>query len=37
MNSIVKNIYFPDHDAVKIHIQKENREEMSRDIDWTIS
>ena len=32
-NFIVKNIYFPEYDAVKIHNQKESRE----DIDFTIS
>ena len=32
-NFIVKNIYFPEYDAVKIHNQKESRE----GIDFTIS
>ena len=35
VNSIVKIIYFSDHHAVKVHIQKENRE--TKDIDFTIS
>ena len=37
VNPTVKNTYFSDHDTVKIHIQKENREEIDRDIDFTIS
>ena len=30
-------MYLSDHDAVKIRIQKENREEIDRDTDFTIS
>ena len=37
VSSIVKNMYLSDHDAVKIRIQKENREEIDRDTDFTIS
>lgn len=37
MNSTVKNVYFLDHDVVKIHIQKGNRAEIDRNIDFTMS
>ena len=37
MNSTVKNVYFLDHDAVKIHIQKGNGAEIDRNIDFTMS
>ena len=37
VNSTIKNIYFSDQDAVKIHIQKENSEKIDKDIDFAIS
>ena len=37
VNSTVKNIYLSDHDVLKIHIQKENREEIDGDLDISIS
>ena len=36
VNCTVNIIYFLDHDAVKIHIQKKNREEIDGDIDFAI-
>ena len=37
VTSAVKNIYFSDHDAVKIHIHKGKREEIDRDMDFSVS
>ena len=37
VTSIVKNIYLSHHDAVKVHIPKSNREEINRDMDFSVS
>ena len=37
VTSAVKNIYLSDHDAVKIHIHKWKREEIDRDMDFSVS
>ena len=37
LNSTVKNICFSDHDATKIHIQEENKEEIHEGIDFAMS
>lgn len=36
VNFTVQNIHFSDHHAVKIHIQKENLDEIDRDTDFAI-
>ena len=37
VTSTVKNSYLSDHDAVKIHIQKGKKEEIDRDMDFSVS
>ena len=37
VTSTVKNTYLSDHDAVKIHIQKGKKEEIDRDMDFSVS
>ena len=36
VTSTVKNIYFSYNNAVKIHIQKRNKEEIDRDMDFSV-
>ena len=37
VNSAVKNTYFSDHDLVKLHIQRESREEINKYTDFAVS
>ena len=37
VTSTVKNTYLSDHDAVKIQIQKGKKEEIDRDMDFSVS